>query len=46
MVVQVGKDQGYFGGVELDGAEGEAARAAEVGEYFAAGGIFELDGMN
>ena len=41
--MQVGEDEGDFGGVELDGGEGEAAGAAEVGEYFAAGGVFKLE---
>jgi hypothetical protein len=41
-VVEVGEDEGDFRGVELDGVEVEASGAAEVGEYLAAGGVFEL----
>lgn len=42
-VVEVAEDKGDFGGVELHSGEGKAARTAEVGEYFAAGGVFELE---
>lgn len=43
VIVEVGEDQGYFGGVELHGGEGEAAGTAEVGEYFPSRGVLELE---
>ena len=39
VVVQVREDQCDLGGVEAYGVQGEASRASEVGEDFAAGGV-------
>ena len=41
-IVEVRKDQGDFGSVELDRREGEPTGTPEVGEYFSARGIIEL----
>jgi hypothetical protein len=45
VVVEVRYYQRDFGGVELNGRKGKPSGATEVGEYFAAGGVFELNGI-
>jgi hypothetical protein len=41
-IVEVRKDQGDFGSVELDRRDGEPTGTPEVGEYFSARGVIEL----
>lgn len=42
-IVQVGEDEGDFGGVELDSSEGESTCTTEIGEYLSTGSVLELD---
>jgi hypothetical protein len=41
-VVEVRKDQGNFGSIELDRRQGETTGTPEVGEYFSTRGIIKL----